>query len=117
MKTVVIADNDKNLLEQFDNLISSLNFFAATADNSEDLFRILNIVQADIVLCAADLKRMPTDCLCRQLLSTVGSTVPIILMSDGKPVSDDITCSMIIEKPVNFARIKNLILNLTPEYF
>jgi DNA-binding response OmpR family regulator len=117
MRTVVIADNDKNLLERFDKLISSMNFFAATADNSDDLFRILNIVQADIVLCAADLKRLPTDSLCRQLLSAVGSTVPIILMADDAPLPNDISCSMIIEKPVNFDRVKNLILNLTPEYF
>ena len=117
MRTVLIADNDKGVLEYLDAFISSLNYFVATATNAHDVFRLVKIVRPDMIIIADDLEGASVNGVCARLQQEVGSAVPLIVSTEDETMSPDASCSIVVKKPFSKQRLKNLVLNLAPQLF
>ena len=116
MSSVLVVDDDQELLEMVSIALSSFDFSVHTLSDCEQFFSILPDIQPDVILM--DIYLGPCDGreLCRKLKTgATYSSLPVLLYSAGRIPPDSVTESLadgFMAKPFNINALFDHLLKL-----
>ena len=117
--SVVIADDDRDLLQLVRMKLERDGFRVAISVNAEDINRIAVEKHADIILLDISMEGISGEDICKQLKNhRLTSTIPVLLFSGNEDIEEMATsCGAddFIPKPFRFDAIREKILTMLPE--
>lgn len=115
MPTVLVVDDDKDLLEMVSIVLAKYNFDISCLDKGRSFFDSIAAVRPDIVLMDVFLGDSDGRDLCHQLKLSDQSRLPVILYSAGNISPASIQLSLaddFVSKPFDISTLANKITGL-----
>ncbi|MET0634872.1 MAG: response regulator [Chitinophagaceae bacterium] len=118
--TIVIADDDRDLLMLVKMRLEAEGFKVAISINGEDISRIAVEKHADIILLDISMDGISGEDICKQLKNhKKTSFIPVVLFSaneDIREVAETCGADDYVPKPFSLDLIKEKLVKLIPAY-
>ncbi|RYY58144.1 MAG: response regulator [Chitinophagaceae bacterium] len=116
--SIVIADDDRDLLQLVKMRLEKEGFRVAISVNAEDISRIAVDKHADIILLDISMDGISGEDICKQLKNhKKTSSIPVVLFSaneDIREVADACGADDFLPKPFSLDLVKHKIAQLIP---
>lgn len=118
--TIVLADDDRDLLQLVRMRLETEGFNVAISFNGEDIARIAIDRHADIILLDISMDGISGEDICRHLKNhKLTSSIPVVLFSANEDISEvATTCGAddYVPKPFSLDLIRQKLIKLIPAY-
>ena len=117
-KTVLVIDDDPDIIETVQTILSAKGYVVISASSGEQGFKVLQKVTPDLVLCDMMMEAIDSGMQTAQQIKRYNSEIPVFLLSSIAEMTAETTQIRelgfidIIQKPVEPARLVSIVQSI-----